>query len=123
MFKPYITRVGPGPLEKEMTDEKELKIYHTKGCEVGTVSKRLRRIGEFEWKAAARAIMINNCTKIAITHMDLFAGNDCVKNVADFTPQAQEFLARLQHLSDTTYPHPKIALISSGPELTDTIVL
>ena len=123
VFKPYLTRVGPGPLEKELTDQKELEIYHTKGHEIGTVSKRLRRVGEFEMRAAKRAIMINNCTKIAITHMDLFPGNDCVKNAKDFTPQAKAFLKKLQALSDETYPHPKIALVSSGPELEDTLPL
>jgi adenylosuccinate synthase len=123
VFKPYITRVGPGPLEKEIFDEKELEIYHTKGHEIGSVSKRLRRVGEFEWKSAARAIMINNCTKIAITHIDMFEGNDRVKNAADFTADAKKFLADLQALSDRTYPHPKIALISTGPDMEDTLVL
>ena len=123
VFKPYITRVGPGPLEKEMFDEKELEIYHTKGHEIGSVSKRLRRVGEFEWKSAARALMINNCTKIAITHMDMFDGNDCVKDPAKFTAQAKKFLADLQALSDKVYPHPKIALISTGPDMEDTLVM
>lgn len=123
VFKPYITRVGPGPLEKEITDEKELEIYHTKGHEIGSVSKRLRRIGEFEMRSASRAIMINNCTKIAITHMDMFPGNDRVKNEADFTPEAQAFLARLRALCKEVYPHPQIALISTGPDMEDTLVL
>ena len=123
VFKPYLTRVGPGPLEKELTNEKELEIYHTKGHEIGSVSKRLRRVGEFEMRAAKRAIMINNCTKIAITHMDLFPGNDCVKNAKDFTKEAKAFLKKLEALSAETYPHPKIALVSSGPELEDTLAL
>ncbi len=123
VFKPYITRVGPGPLEKEMTDEKELEIYHTKGHEIGSVSKRLRRVGEFEKFSASRAIMINNCTKIALTHMDMFPGNDRVTKYEDFTPQAKAFLADLQKLSDEVYPHPKIALISTGADMEDTLVL
>ena len=52
--------------------EKELEIYHTKGHEIGSVSKRLRRVGEFEKRSASRAIMINNCTKIAITMDDVY---------------------------------------------------
>lgn len=123
VFKPYVTRVGTGPLEKEIFDEKDLEIYHTKGHEIGSVSKRLRRVGIFENRSAARAIMINNCTKIAITHVDMFEGNDRVKRVEDFTPQAKAFLADLQKLSDQTYPHPKIALISTGPDMEDTLVL
>ena len=123
VFKPYITRVGPGPLECEMTDEKELELYHTKGHEIGSVSKRLRRIGAFEKTSASRAIMINNCTKIAITHIDMFAGNDRVKKYEDFTPQAKAFLEDLKALSREVYPHPEIALISTGPDMEDTLVL
>ncbi len=123
VFKPYITRVGPGPLAHEMTDEKELEIYHTKGHEIGSVSKRLRRIGAFEKTSASRAIMINNCTKIAITHIDMFAGNDRVKKYEDFTPQAKAFLEDLKALSREVYPHPEIALISTGPDMEDTLVL
>ena len=123
VFKPYITRVGPGPLEHEMTDEKELEIYHTKGHEIGSVSKRLRRIGAFEKTSASRAIMINNCTKIAITHIDMFAGNDRVKKYEDFTPEAKAFLESLKALSKEVYPHPEIALISTGPDMEDTLVL
>lgn len=123
VFKPYITRVGPGPLEREMTDEKELELYHTKGHEIGSVSKRLRRVGAFEQRSAARAIMINGCTKIAITHIDMFPGNDKVKRVEDFTAEAKAFLEQLQALSDAVYPHPQIALISTGPDMDDTLVL
>lgn len=123
VFKPYITRVGPGPLAHEMTDEKELEIYHTKGHEIGSVSKRLRRIGAFEKTSASRAIMINNCTKIAITHIDMFAGNDRVKKYEDFTQEAKAFLEDLKALSREVYPHPEIALISTGPDMEDTLVL
>lgn len=123
VFKPYVTRVGPGPLEKELTDEKELEIYHTKGHEIGSVSKRLRRVGEFEKRSAARAIMINNATKIAITHIDMFPGNDRVQNYDDFTDQAKAFLRQIKDLSKEVYPHPQLALISTGPEMEDTMVL
>lgn len=123
VFKPYITRVGPGPLEQELTDEKELEIYHTKGHEIGSVSKRLRRIGVFEKHSASRAIMINNCTKIAITHIDMFPGNDKVKCEADFTAEAKKFLTDLRALCAEVYPHPEISIISTGPDMEDTIVL
>ena len=33
------------------------------------------------------------------------------------------FLQDLQKLSDKTYPHPKIALISTGPDMEDTLVM
>lgn len=125
VFKPYVSRVGPGPLAAEIFDEAELSHYHNKGCEVGSVSKRLRRIGRFEDETAKRAIMINTATKIAITHIDLFEGNDFahIKSYDDFTPDAKNFLEHLKALCKNTYPYPEIKLISNGAELEDMLVL
>ena len=115
--------MGPGPLEKEMTDEKDLEVYHTKGHGIGSVSKRLRRVGAFEKRSASRAIMINNATKIAITHIDMFAGNDHIKSYEDFAGEAKAFLEGIKALSKEVYPHPKWALVSTGPDMADTLVL
>jgi adenylosuccinate synthase len=125
IFKPYVSRVGPGPLDFEITDEKELELYHGKGCEIGSVSKRLRRIGRFEDSSAKKAIMINTATKLAVTHIDLFDGNDsgAIKTYADFTPDAKKFLDHLQELAAQTYPYPKLKFISNGAELEDMIIL
>ena len=67
--------------------------------------------------------MINGCTKIAITHIDMFPGNDHVKKYEDFTPEAQAFLESLKRLSAEVYPHPQVALVSTGPDMEDTLVL
>lgn len=125
IFKPYVSRVGPGPLAREIFDEKELELYHGKGCEIGSVSKRLRRIGLFEDETAKKAIMLNTATKIAITHIDLFEGNDAgkVNCYEQFTPQAKEFLGHLQNILKNTYPYPELKLISNGPELEDMVIL
>jgi len=125
IFKPYVSRVGPGPMESEITDEKELDKYHNKGCEVGSVSKRLRRIGKFEDATARRAIMLNTATKIALTHLDLFDGNEYVnaKKYADFTPEGKKFLEHLKEICRTTYPYPELKLVSNGAELEEMIVL
>lgn len=121
IFKPYVSRVGPGPLEGEIKNLSKLEKYHTKGREIGSVSKRLRRIGKFEEKTAAKSIKINSATKIAVTHIDLFEGNEG-KNISNFTPQASQFLKKLEKLSKI-YPHPSLALISNGPGLNDIIDL
>lgn len=125
IFKPYVSRVGPGPMEQEITDEAELDIYHNKGCEVGSVSKRLRRIGRFEDATARRAIMLNTATKIALTHIDLFEGNEYpkVKTYKDFTPDAKKFLEHLQGICKTTYPYPELKLVSNGAELEEMVIL
>jgi adenylosuccinate synthase len=112
-------------MEREITDEQELDKYHQRGCEIGSVSKRLRRIGRFEDATARRAIMLNSATKIALTHIDLFDGNDYarVKKYADFTAEARGFLEHLQELCRAAYPYPELKLISNGAELEDMILL
>ncbi len=121
ILKPYVSRVGPGPLEKEITDEKELEKYHTQGREVGSVSKRLRRIGEFEYETAKKAIMINSATKIAVTHFDLLSPR--IKKILEVKEKkAINFLKILNKLSKI-YPYPKLALISQGPNTEDIIDL
>lgn len=121
VFKPYVTRVGHGgPLEREITDEKDLTYYHTKGREVGSVSKRKRRVGAFELENAVKTIRINSANKIALTHIDMFEGNSQIKNFGDLTNGAKKFLDSLESLKKT-YPYPEISLISSGPDLLDVL--
>ncbi|WP_424245019.1 adenylosuccinate synthase [Elusimicrobium posterum] len=122
IFKPYVSRVGPGPLQGEITEEEDLEVYHTKGGEIGSVSKRLRRIGDFEPYFAKRAVAINNCTKIAITHIDMFKGNDNIKSFEDLTQEAKDFVYNLENMMKDVYPFPKVGMISFGPELEDVIL-
>lgn len=123
VFKPYVSRVGPGPLKGEIQEEEDLEVYHTKGGEIGSVSKRLRRIGEFEPYFAHRALAINSATKIAITHIDMYKGNDSAKNIDALTAEAQAFLTMIKEMAAKVASHPKLALVSTGAELEDMIVL
>ena len=68
VFKSYVTRVGTGPLAKELTLEEAQK----KGwSEFGTVTGRQRRAAEFDFELARRAIMLNSATQISITKLDV----------------------------------------------------
>ncbi|MBN2406557.1 MAG: adenylosuccinate synthetase [Elusimicrobia bacterium] len=109
VFKPYVTRVAPGPLKNEEKNVSEW--YHTAGGEVGTVSGRKRRIGEFEWDNARKAVQINGATRICITHMDVF-GN--IKD-GEFSHQAKSFLEDIKKELSSVYPFPVISLLSYGP--------
>lgn len=122
IFKPYVTRVGPGPLEREIKDTSRLKVHHTQGREVGSVSGRLRRVGDFEDKSAFKAIIINSATRIAITHIDIFKGNNGRTKISGFTSEAKRFLKKIENLSKV-YPNPKLSLVSYGPGLLDVIDL
>jgi adenylosuccinate synthase len=122
VFKPYVTRVGPGPLEEEIEREELLKKYHERGREIATVSRRKRRVGKFEWENAVRAIAINGATKLVLTHLDMFDGNYGIRNFGELTYEAKSFIKIFKTL-ETFYPHPKLVLISTGPRIEDMIDL
>ena len=120
VFKPYVTRVGPGMIANELKDKKALSRYHTTGREVGSVSGRLRRVGEFEMNVARRTVSINSATRLAITHIDLLEGADVSRGIKSFNGEAEKFLSSLEKVC-AVYPYPKVALISYGPGLFDVI--
>jgi adenylosuccinate synthase len=122
VFKPYVTRVGPGFVSGELRDSKKLTKYHTAGREVGSVSGRLRRVGEFDMDVARMTVRINSVTKLAITHIDLLGGADVSHGTRGFTGEAKRFMRTLEDLC-RTYPNPKVALISYGPGLDDVLEL
>ena len=117
VLKPYVTRVAPGPLEKEIFDENALDWAHSTGGETGTVSKRSRRLGNFEWDNVRRVIQANSVTKIAITHMDCF---DMFSHIPDF-PSEKHFMSKLYGEILTKQPYPKLALLSYGPKTEDIV--
>jgi len=122
VFKPYVTRVGPGLVAKEMKDKAKLTRYHTAGREVGSVSGRLRRVGAFEMNVARQTVSINSATRLAITHIDMLGGADISRGVKSFTGEAKRFMATLEKVC-ATYPYPKVSLVSYGPGLFDVLEL
>ena len=117
ILKPYTTRVASGPLEEEILDERILEWAHEGGGETGTISRRLRRIGKFEWKNVREVIKMNSATLISITHMDIpqffwealgFSGGE-------------EFIEKVNRKICNVYPYPKISLLSYGPTLKDIV--
>jgi adenylosuccinate synthase len=115
VLKPYTTRVGPGSLEQEILEEEVLNWAHAEGGEVGTVSKRLRRLGKFEWKNVREVINMNSATKLAITHMDI---PNFFWNVLGFENE-EGFIEKIQEELCKQYPYPKISLASYGPTIND----
>jgi adenylosuccinate synthase len=122
VFKPYVTRVGPGFVAKEMKDKAKLDKYHTAGREVGSVSGRLRRVGEFEMEVALQTVRINSATRLAITHIDMLDGADISRGTRSFTGEARRFMRTLEKVC-AAYPHPKVSLVSYGPGLYDVLEL
>lgn len=122
VFKPYVTRVGPGFVAKEMKDKEKLGKYHTAGREVGSVSGRLRRVGEFEMDVALQTVRVNSATRLAITHIDMLEGADVARGVKGFTGEAKKFMRTLEKVC-AAHPRPKVELVSYGPGLMDVLEL
>ena len=93
---------GPqaGPLKDEITWD---MLQRESGSpypihEMTTVSKKLRRIGRFDWKLAQTAVRYNRPTKIAVNGLDYIDyTNAGVKSANELSCRAKEFLARVEH--------------------------
>lgn len=116
VFKSFPTRVGEGPFETQMTEAKaaELNIE-----EFGTVTKRKRRIGQWDGKMAAYSAMINGATMIALSGVDrLDPSCRGASEYEDLSKEVKDFVAKVEH--DTGVP---VKLISTGPELSEIVDL
>lgn len=114
IFKAYVSRVGAGPFDTEIPQEKadELGIV-----EFGTVTGRRRRIGTFDFELAKRATMINGATQITITCLDrLF--KECVgaKKFEELSAEAKDFVAKVE--SELGVP---VTIVSVGQGVDDVI--
>ena len=114
VFKSYVTRVGTGPLEKELSP----KEAENKGwSEFGTVTGRQRRAADFDFDLARRAIMLNSATQIAVTKLDVIFP-DCagMNSFNDLSKQAQLFIQNIEKKLNTP-----VTIIGTGPEIHDII--
>jgi adenylosuccinate synthase len=112
VLKPYTTRVAAGPMQGEIFDEKILEWGHNVGGETGTVSKRLRRMSNFEWENVQEVIRMNSATKLVFTHMD---APEYVWNALGYKGD-MDFLANVDKKLCQKWPFPQISLLSYGPE-------
>jgi adenylosuccinate synthase len=121
-YKAYVSRVGKGSMFSEWTEEEAEKHEIS---EKGTVSGRIRRLGDFDVDLAIKSMIGNTGTQAAITCLDrLFKGNYNVRSFDKLTPEAQDFLDNLSTRLKNKSPYFKgISLISTGPDLENTIDL
>jgi len=114
VFKSYVTRVGTGPLAKELTLEEAQKNGWS---EFGTVTGRQRRAAEFDFDLARRAIMLNSATQISITKLDVLfpecAGKTSYEEISD---EAKSFIKNIEDKLKTP-----VTIIGTGPEINDVI--
>jgi len=114
VFKSYVTRVGTGSLENELTSEETVKRGW---AEVGTVTGRPRRAAEFDFNLAKRAIMLNSATQIAITKLDvLFPDCAHVNSLNDLNMPAKSFIHSIEEKLKVP-----VTLLGTGPNVDDII--
>ena len=114
VFKSYVTRVGTGPMDNELTPEETSK----KGwSEVGTVTGRQRRAAEFDFDLARKAIMLNSATQIAITKLDVLFP-DCANktSIDSISNEAKSFIKKIEN--NLNVP---VTLLGTGPKVNDVI--
>ena len=114
VFKSYVTRVGTGPLENELSlEEAEKKGW----SEFGTVTGRQRRAAVFDFDLARRAIMLNGATQISITKLDVLypdcAGETSFDNISK---DAKAFIKNIEDELNTP-----VTIIGTGPDTNDVI--
>jgi len=114
VFKSYVTRVGTGPMENELTPEETSKRGWD---EVGTVTGRQRRAAEFDFNLARKAIMLNSATQIAITKLDVLFP-DCANKISfdSLNTEAKSFIKKIEE--NLNVP---VTLIGTGPNVNDVI--
>ncbi len=114
VFKSYVTRVGTGPLDKELSPE---KMKNKGWAEFGTVTGRPRRAAEFDFDLARRAIMLNGATQISITKLDVLFP-DCAGSTSydRLSNEARSFIQRIEDELGTP-----VTLVGTGPAVHDII--
>ena len=76
--KAYTTRVGEGPFPTELQGEEQVKLRE-KGREYGATTGRPRRCGWFDAVLVRYAAIVNGCTALALTKLDILSGYPEVK--------------------------------------------
>ena len=114
VFKSYVTRVGTGPLQNELSlEEAEKKGW----SEFGTVTGRQRRAADFDFGLARRAIMLNGATQISITKLDVLFSECAGKTSYDgLSDEAKSFIKNIEDKLGTP-----VTIIGTGPAINDVI--
>jgi adenylosuccinate synthase len=114
VFKAYVTRVGGGPLENEISEEEAKKRGW---LEFGSVTGRQRRAAPFDFGLAKRAVRLNSATQIAVTKMDvIFPECAKVRDYEKMSAGAKKFIDEIEGELGV-----KVTLIGTGPDLDDVI--
>ena len=114
VFKAYVTRVGGGPLNKEI-DEEEAKKRGW--LEFGSVTGRQRRASPFDMELAKRAIRLNSASQLAVTKLDvLFPHCAGMRDYGRLPHDAKKFIEEIEGETGL-----RVTMIGTGPEIYDIV--
>ena len=114
VFKAFVTRVGEGPLEGQLSEEETRKRGWQ---EFGTVTGRLRRSAPFDFSLAKRSARLNGATQAAITKIDVVYRKAAgVRRYRDLPADAKAFIDDV-----TKKVGIPVTLIGTGPSNEDLI--
>lgn len=83
---------------------------YIKKIEIGTVSKKPRRIAEFCWESVRRAAIVNGATDIALTFADyLDAANQKATTYNELTPDTRAMICEIENVTGV-----RVSLVSVG---------
>ena len=116
VFKSYVTRVGCGPLDGELSRQEAERLGLV---EYATVTGRVRRVAPFNMDYARRAIMLNSPTQIALTKIDvLYPQARGVREYSKLPREARVFIEMVE--SELGVP---VTLIGTGPGVNEIVDL
>jgi adenylosuccinate synthase len=114
VFKSFVTRVGAGPLQNELSSKETIERGWT---EYGSVTGRLRRSSLFNMDLAKRSVKINSATELAVTKMDiLFPSCAGKREFSKLPDEAKFFIQEIE--GETGAP---VVLIGTGEDIFDII--
>ncbi len=94
-----------GPLKGELSwqdisDRSGIPVEELQTVEMGSVSQRQRRVGEFDWVQLRRAAMLNAPTDIALTFADYIdRRNSEARRFEQLTPPTIRFTEEVEHVA------------------------
>lgn len=123
VMKAYCTRVGAGPFPTELSDAAGERIRE-RGNEYGTTTGRARRTGWLDLVAARYAVMLNACSGVALTLLDVLAGFDEIRVCTAYEIDGERTDRFLPDATDLTRARPVYASLPGfSEEITDARTL
>ena len=114
VFKSFVTRVGEGPLEDELSPSEASKRGWT---EYGSVTGRQRRSSPFSFELAKKAVRLNSATQIALTKLDvLYPKSAGITEYVKLPKEAQDFIKNIEDNVGI-----RVTLIGTGANIGDII--